>query len=220
MGGGWERGRAGWKAAVLPDPAMGTPKPRPSWAARPGFTPVRGRRETRIPEVTARRVRRPGLRQDSPAGEEMKQRVLLLLIARRHGPAGSAARRSRSWDARGLKLRWPRCPPQAAADGPMRAGGPAARLTPRRRGSPVSGLCGAFRPLVRAWRAAVTWRRPGRDVTGRGAAEVWARIPYAYWTAGGCGRGSRATRGGVRPPRLSGLLWADQDCKWMTCKPV
>lgn len=103
VGGGWERGRAGWKAAVSADPAMGTRKPRPSWAARPGFTPVRGRRETRIPEATARRVRRPGLRRDSPAGEEMKQRVLLLLIARRHGRAGSAARRSRSWDARGSR---------------------------------------------------------------------------------------------------------------------
>lgn len=148
--GGGERGRAGWKAAVSADPAMGTRKPRPSWAGRPGFTPVRGRRETRIPEATARRVRRPGLRRDSPAGEEMKQRVLLLLIARRHGRAGSAARRSRSWDARGLELRWPRCPRQAAADAPMRAGGPGTRLPPRRRGPPASGLCGAFQPLVRA----------------------------------------------------------------------
>lgn len=61
VGGGWERGRAGWKAAVRADPAVGTQKPSPSWAARPGLTPVRGRRETRIPEATARRGRRPGL---------------------------------------------------------------------------------------------------------------------------------------------------------------
>lgn len=148
----------------------------------------------------------------------MKQRVLLLLSVRRHGRAGSAARRSRSWDARGLEVRWPRCPPQAAADAPMRAGGPGARLPPRRRGRPVSGLCGAFQPLVRAQRAAVTWRRQGRDVTGRGAAEVWARIPYAYWTAGGCGRGVCATRGGSGPGGW--LHWAHQHFKGMACKPV
>lgn len=64
VGGGWDRGRAGWKAAVPADPAVGTPKPRPSWAARPGFTPVRDGRETRIPKATARRGRRPGLRRE------------------------------------------------------------------------------------------------------------------------------------------------------------
>jgi hypothetical protein len=99
----------------------------------------------------------------------MKQRVLFLLSARRHGRAGSAARRSRSWDARGLELRWLRCLPQAAADAPMRAGGPGARLPPRRRARPVSGLCGAFQPLGREPSARPS-RGGGRAVTSRGAA--------------------------------------------------
>lgn len=132
-------------------------------------------------------------------------------------PRPAAAARGTRED---LELRWPRCPDQAAADAPMRAGGPGARLPSRRRGQPVSGLCSAFQPLVRAKRAAVTWRRPGRDVTGRGAAEVWARILCAYWTAGGCGRGTSATRGRGGPPRFSWLLWASLDSKWMACKAV
>lgn len=81
--------------------------------------------------------------------------------------------------------------PQAAAAAPMREGGPGARLPRRRGGRPVSGLCGASQPLARARRAAVTWRRLGRDITGRGEAGVWARISCAYWTTGGCGRGDR-----------------------------
>lgn len=102
--------------------------------------------------------------------------------------------------------------PQAATAAPMRAGGPGARLPPRRGGRPVSGLCGALQPLARARRAAVTWRRPGRDVTGRGAAEVWARIPRAHWTAAGCGRGERA---GVRRSQAPEASSAGQGSEWM-----
>lgn len=123
----------------------------------------------------------------SPAGEEMKQRVLLLLSARRHGRAGSAARRSRSRDA--ARSRAPRASlpflrqPPTLPCASSRAGGPGARLPPRRGARPVSGLGGASQPLARARRAAVTWRRLGRDVTGRDAARR------------GCGPASRVSIG-------------------------
>lgn len=113
----------------------------------------------------------------SPAGEEVKQRVLLLLSARRHGRAGSTARRRRvlgarglSTDARGGPLRCPRCPQAAAGAASMRAR--PNDLLPRSAPS-AAWPPAPHRPLrrepstSRSRRAAVTWRGPGRDVMRR-----------------------------------------------------
>lgn len=116
-------------------------------------------------------------------------------------PRPAAARRSRSRDASRSRaplaslpsLRQPPTLPCASS----RAGGPGARLPPRRGAWPVSGLGGASQPLARARRAAVTWRRLGRDVTGRGAARrgcgPTSRVPIGRQVD--VGRGDRADAG-------------------------
>lgn len=146
---------------------------------------------------------RAGSAEGSPAGEEVKQRVLLLLGAGRHGRAGSAARRSRWRDARGRPvfspavLRRPPGPPCARGlrSPATPAASPPVPHRPLRR-EPGGQLDPGARPSRGGGWAVTLLRGASRR---RGAAEVWARIPRAYWAAGGCGRGDLPGWGGVSP---------------------
>lgn len=127
----------------------------------------------------------------SPAGEEVKQRVLLLLSARRHGRAGSAARRRRChWREAARRMREVvrSATPLLLGVGRRR---PHARAFPRPAPSvrALRGVAAGPSPAsaaraglpVEPHRAAVTWRGPGR--TSRGGA-LWGGERR------GCGPGS------------------------------
>ena len=100
----WEMGQApSFPPATGPPhcPDAGTSSSRASVSAGGGQVTLPGaqrHREGGAEDERRGRGVRPG---HSPAGEEVKQRVLLLLSARRHGRAGSAARRRRLPWARG-----------------------------------------------------------------------------------------------------------------------
>lgn len=188
----------------------------PALPPRGGRVSRRGARGRWVGERGRGRGRgvRPGR---SPAGEEVKQRVLLLLSARRHGRAGSAAPGCRGHEvARGMRdkarsvrpaalRRLPAPPPYARAPTPC-----ALALRPPRRGRRrLTGLCGASPTPARTRRAAVTWRGPGRVVTRlreSGAARGGGVGPDLVRPLAGVGRGRGdcAVWAGVRSERTAG----------------
>jgi hypothetical protein len=121
----------------VPEPTRG---PR-RWTSRaPGgrITGVGGRA---TPGEEARAAGRAARPRGSPACEEVKQRVLLLLSAGRHGRAGFAARRRCSRDARGRLVHSPYCP-QVADSVPIRSWAKTPRSLPGVATRPFTGLCG------------------------------------------------------------------------------
>lgn len=161
----------------LPPPGRRRRSPGRAGNRRGRLGPRPGRRP-RGPQA-AGRAAGPG---NSPAGEEVKQRVLLLLAARRHGRSGSAARRrpvararGGSRDARGRRVVSPRCPQGPAGNASMRARAStpgSARPAPSAAWPPAP-----HRPLRREpggerEPGARPSRGGGRAVTTRGA-RVW-----------------------------------------------
>ena len=199
--------RPGGGTGPSPLDASHHPHAGASSLGRRSFSPERAGNRPRRTEGAGRgRGVGPG---HSPAGEEVKQRVLLLLTARRHGRAGSAARSRRVprargglTDARGGRsalpavLRRPPAPPPCARAPTTGSLGPRPlprghrRLTCLCGASPAaSGSPAASRSPARGCHV----RGPGRDVTRR--------------------RGPGAVRGGgVDPdparPLAGGRTWA------------
>lgn len=214
-------------------PTAGTPS-----SGSPRFGPRRAGNRPGRPEGAGRRRGRGwgrgGAPGRSPAGEEVKQRVLLLLSAGRHGRASSQARRRRlprarggSRDALGGLLRSPRCPQAAAGAASTRAPPrPAPSLRALRgvaAGASAASAARARRPAG-ARRAAVTWRGPSPDVArrrGPGAVRGGGVGPGpARLLAGGrtwAGRLRYPGRGPERIARLGGTGLGQ--CAWSENRP-
>lgn len=201
----------GGKPRWSPRAAVGTPKPQPlpCQAACPSARPPALASPQSAAGNAARRGggESPARARGSPAGEEVKQRVLLLLSARRHDRAGSAARRSRSRDARGLGLRWPRCPPSGGRrrSHARRAGGPGARSL--RGVAAGQSAASAALPSRQPEPRAPPSRGGGWAVTSRGGARRGCgpgpRVPIGRQVD--VGVATQQTWGGVSPGRLAAV---------------
>lgn len=102
------------------------------------------------------------------------------------------------------------CAREAQAPGSLRG---------RRRGRPVSGLCGACQPRLRGPRGRPS-RGGGRVVTSRGARR-WRCGPVSRTPIGRqVDVGVAVVQRGAGSGPGCWLLWTGQDNKWMACKPV